>query len=454
LPADNFAESTIHPDVRNSREPNDSSKSRRPLVFRFPGSNRDTEISGVEPLQTKSNYYIGGDPAQWRTNVTNYAKLRYHDMYPGIDLLFHGERAAVEYDFIVAPGADPREIRMRIAGADGPVHLVAGAVEVPVGGAALRFSSPEVFQLRDGRRERVRGRFVKLGAKTLGFRIAAYDRTRPLVIDPTLSYATFLSGSQESNPVGVAADSAGEIYVAGSTLAIDFPVAAAYQSANGGTENAYISKISSSGTSLVFSTYIGGNSFDTGAGLALDTQNNAYLLGNTTSSNFPTTTGAFRTACPTGALCSAPVVAKFSPTGALIFSTLLSPGANGAAIAVDALGNTYITGAINFPGLDLVNAFEPQYQGITSTSTGNGFVQELNASGTALVYSTYLAGVPGSDGIVNTIGLGIAVDSSGSAYVTGKSISDAERQSRAVRGKIHAQRIRFDLCRIDFGKRD
>jgi hypothetical protein len=204
-------------------------------------------------------------------------------------------------------------------------------------------------------------------------------------------------------------------------MATDFPTAAAFQPQDAGYESAYISKIGANGTSLVFSTYIGGSGFDTGAGLAVDSQNNAYLLGNTGSANFPTTPGAFRTACPSQPACSGPFVAKFSPSGSLIFSTTLSIGAIGKAIAVDGIGNTYITGGMNFPGLDLVNAFEPQYQGAVSSSTGNGFVQELNSSGTALVYSTYLAGVPGTDGIVNTLGTGIAVDSSGSAYVTGNS---------------------------------
>jgi len=391
------------------------------LSLTFPGADSKPEINGLDALETKSNYYLGADPSKWLTNVPNYGKLRYHDLYRGIDLIFHGEHGGLEYDFVVGPGADPGKIRMKVEGASGQIRLSSGTVQIPMGSGKLHFARPEIFQLRNGRRESVRGNFVLLGPKTLGFHIDSYDRALPLVIDPTLSYATFLSGSQESPPVGVAVDPAGEIYVAGSTMATDFPTAAPFQAKNGGYENAFLSKISTSGTSLVFSTYIGGNGFDTGAGLALDSQNDAYLLGNTGSANFPTTSGSFRTACPSLPACSAPFVSKFSPTGSLIFSTLLSVGANGKAIAVDRLGNAYVTGAIDFPGLDLVNPFEPQYQGIVSTSTGDGFVQELNSSGTALVYSTYLAGVPGTDGLVNTIGLGIAVDANGSAYVTGNS---------------------------------
>jgi len=391
------------------------------IAVSFPGASPHPELVGSDLQSTISNYYLGPDPAEWHTGVANYGKLSYHNLYPGIDAVFHGDRSKLEYDFVVAPGADPRKIKIRIEGSVGPIRLSLGGVEIPTQSEKLRFGSPEIFQIRDGRRERVRGAFVPLGPQTLGLRIGAYDHSLPLVIDPTLSYGTFLSGTQDSTPVGVAANAAGEIYVAGSTMATDFPTAAAFQPNLAGYESAYISKISASGTSLVFSTYIGGSGFDTGAGLAIDSQNNAYLLGNTSSANFPTTHGAFRTACPAQPACSGPFVAKFSPSGLLIFSTLLSVGANGKAIAVDALGNSYITGGMNFPGLDLVNAFEPQYQGAVSTSTGDGFVQELNSSGTALVYSTYLAGVPGTDGIVNTLGTGIAVDSKGSAYVTGNS---------------------------------
>ena len=399
----------------------ESSSAVSPISLTFPGASRDSQIDGLDVLETKTNYYLGQDPSKWLRNVPNFGRIRYRNLYEDIDLVFHGERGGMEYDFLVAPGADPGKIRIKVQGASRPIRLASGAVEIAMGNGELQFAPPEIFQVRNGKRESIRGRIVRTARNTLGFHITAYDHALPLIIDPVLTYATFLSGSQDTEPVGIAVDSAGEIYVAGTTMATDFPTSAAVQPANGGYENAFLSKISASGTSLVFSTYIGGNAFDTGAALALDSQGNAFLLGNTTSDNFATSTGSFRTACPPSPSCSAPFLSKFGPTGSLIFSTLLSVGAVGKGIAVDKLGNAYITGIIDFPGLDLVNAFEPQYQGQVSSSTGGGFVQELNASGTALVYSTYLAGVPGTDGIVNTIATGIAVDANGSAYVTGTS---------------------------------
>ncbi len=393
------------------------------LQVNFLGAPSQPQLEGLDPLPTKTNYYMGRDPSLWHTNIANYASVRYHEVYPGIDLLFHGKRGHLEYDFVVAPGADPGVIQMEIRGAR-RVRLSAGAVLLETSASRLRFERPLLYQERNGKREYVGGEFVLLGANRVGFRVGRYDRSRPLIIDPVLSYGTFLSGSNSTRPAGIAVNSAGEIYVAGSTFATDFPTASAAQGQNGGYEDAFVAKISSTGTTLVFSTYLGGNNFDDARGIALDPLGNAYLLGVANSSNFPTTPGSFRTSCPANfPSCSAPFVAKFGPTGMLDYSTLLSPGANAKAIAVDSQGSTYVTGGIGSNTLDVVNAFQSQYQGISSTSTGNAFVQKLDPTGSTLIYSTYLAPVGGPSSVQETMGLGIAVDASGSAHVTGRSTS-------------------------------
>jgi hypothetical protein len=371
------------------------------LAFRFSGASPRSEIEALDPLPARTNYYIGRDPSRWHTNVANYGRVRYHELYRGIDLVFHGEQGVMEYDFIVAPGADPKRIKLNVRGSRG-MRLSSGSLifKTPVG--ELRFAKPDVYQKKNGIRTNIRGRFVILAPSTIGFRVGPYDHSIPLIVDPVLTYATLL-GDGTPGIAKVAVDSTGEIYLAGSS-----------------SLGVYVAKISSTGTSLVFSTFVGGTSIQTAVGLALDTNANAYVLGTTNSPDFATTPGSFRTVCPASIPgCSAPFVAKFGPTGTLDYSTLLSPGANARAIAVDNQGNTYITGGMDGPGLDAVNAFEPQYQGMLCSVCGNAFVQELNSSGTALVYSTYLAGAAGPNVAEKAIGVGIAVDSNGSAYVTG-----------------------------------
>jgi hypothetical protein len=403
----------------NGKSGDQARRTSTTVRFGFLDANATPHLESSEPLPTKTNYYLGNDPSAWRTNIANYREVRYRELYSGIDLLFHGKQGRLEYDFIVAPGKDVKQIQMDMSGA-GRVRIFHGDLILQTTGGELKFAAPVLYQERDGERRTVKGQFVLLGSGRVGFRAGRYDHTLPLVIDPVLTYSTFLTGSNETTPSGIAVDSAGEIFVAGTTFASDFPLSNPVQPTFGGSTDAFVSKISTSGTTLVYSTFFGGNNFDSAAGIAIDSTGNAYVAGNAGSTNLPTTPGAFHTSCPNSAIsCGAPFAAKFGPSGNLIYSTYLSAGAGVRAMAIDAQGSVYVTGGVSSNSLDVVNAFESQYQGLVSTSTGDAFVQKLSPDGSALVYSTYLAPIV-QGGNQQTGGVGIAVDASGSAYVTGQ----------------------------------
>jgi hypothetical protein len=395
----------------------DPQRSGRPVTVRFgfSGSNPSAILEPVGLTRTATNYYVGRNSSSWRLGVPSYEEVRYLQLFPGVDAIFRGTWGRLEYDFVLAPGADARAIKMDIGGLK--ARVAQGWLFVETDAGILKFAPPTIYQDQSGQREYVRGGFVLIDRHRVGFKIGAYDHRRPLTIDPVLSYSTYLTGSNDTTPAAVSADLTGEIYVTGGTFATDFPVTSG---TFGGSEDVFVSKISAAGTTLVFSTYLGGAGFDTANGMVVDRQGYAYIVGNTGSSNFPTTPGAFRTACPSNFLsCNAPFVAKFDPTGTMIYSTLLSVGANARAIGLDAQGSAYIAGDVSGNILDVVNPFESTYQGIVSTSAINAFLQKLDASGSSLLYGTYLAPTSGASGIVNTTAVGIAVDTNGSAYVTG-----------------------------------
>jgi hypothetical protein len=369
------------------------------LVFSFAGSTPRSRPEAMDLLATKTNYYLGREPSNWHTDIPNFGKVRYAGLYRGIDLIFHGEQGSLEYDFVVAAGADPDKIRMRIGGAL-KLAVSSGSLGIQTRDGEVRLARPAAYQERNGIRTEVESEFRLLGNHLVTFRVGQYDHSLPLVIDPVLDFSSVLALQQYTQPAAVALDSGGDIYVAANV---------------GGGGQPFLIKIDASRTSVDFTTFIDGSV----TALAVDTNGYAYLLGNA-NSGFPTSPGAFRTTCPaTITDCGAPYVTKFDASGTAVYSTYLSPGANARALAVDQNGNTYITGGMQGPGLDIVNAFEPAYQGMSCSECDNAFVQELNSTGTALVYSTYLAAASGPNGVQNTIAVGIAVDSNGSAYVTG-----------------------------------
>jgi len=387
------------------------------LHMQLVGSNPASAVSGLDEMPGKSNYFIGNDPKKWQTNVANYAKVRYRRVYPGVDLVYYGNPGQLEYDFVVAPGADPSSIRLKFRGAgrlkiDDNGDLVLGA-----DGEQVRLQKPQVYQEASGTRRAVEGRYWIAGANTISFRVADYDRSKPLIVDPVLVYSTYLGGSGDDSGTSIAVDSSGNAYVTGYTSSIDFPTMNPLQptyAGGSGSLDVFVAKLNSTGSALVYSTYLGGSNYDSGTSIAVDSSGNAYVTGYTYSTDFPTMNALQGTTAGSGDV----FVAKLNPTGsALVYSTYLGGSGidYGYGIAADASGNAYVTGftcSTNFP---TANAEQAASGGRLNSlpPCGDVFVTKLNATGTALVYSTYLGG-SGDDA-----GRGIVVDSSGNAYVTG-----------------------------------
>src|SRR5437867_427113 len=405
------------------------------LRMRLEGANRSPMAHGVAPLPGVVNYFIGNDPKKWRTHIPTYEKVEYKNIYPGIDVVYYGNQGKLEYDFIVSPGADPNQIKLAFEGAENPRLADNGDVTLTVSGADLYLKKPLVYQQDEkGRKQLVAGNNILLATDSprawdplhspeqrvpftphVAIQVASYDRSRPLVIDPVLAYSTHLGGSGGDQGFGVAVDAVGNAYVTGFAGSSDFPTTAgAFQTAFGGGEaDAFVTKLNPTGSALVYTTYLGGDGFDQGHGIAVDATGNAYVTGLTFSTNFPTTPGAFQT---TPNFASDAFVVKLNAAGtALVYSTYLGGDGfdQGQGIAVDAEGNAYATGgtsSTNFP--TTTGAFRTTFGG-----RSDAFVTKLNGDGSALVYSTYLGGFSSDRGNA------IAVDATGNAYVTGLTFS-------------------------------
>jgi hypothetical protein len=398
------------------------------LRMKLRKANPAAAITGLDELSGTSNYFIGNDPAKWRSHVPTYAKVRYEGIYSGIDLDYYGNQRQLEYDFIVAPGADPRRIAFDVRGAKRIRQDANGGLVFKVGGNEIRWQRPVVYQEKDGAKQLVAANYAITDTNRVRFEVADYDASRPLYIDP-LIYSTYLGGTGNDYGYGIAVDSAGNAYVAGQAFSTDFPTTAgALQTicGNGGRGcykygTAFIAKLNPEGSALAYSTYLGGTGNDYGYGIAVDSAGNAYVTGQTFSANFPTTPGAFQRVCQRP--CSGhgnAFVTKLNPAGSkLVFSTYLGgSGADwGGTIAVDDAGSAYLTGATSSPNFPTTPGAFQTVCGDVGCALGDAFLTKLNPTGTALVYSTYLGG---SD---IDYGRGIAVDSAGNAYVTGGTIS-------------------------------
>jgi hypothetical protein len=379
------------------------------LRMELAGANPAPRVTGAEELPGKTNYFIGNNPAQWRTNVPTYAKVKYASVYPGVDLVYYGNQGQLEYDFVVAPGADPKQVRLKFRGVGKLRVDEKGDLLLGSRGEEVRFEKPVVYQEVGGRKTPVEGSYVLASTNQIGFRLGEYDHGKPLVIDPLLVYSSYLGGSGGDQGNSIAVDASGNAYVTGLTDSTNFPTANALQSTNSsGTYDAFVTKINPAGSALIYSTYLGGNGLDDGTGIAVDASGNVYVTGRTSSTNFPTAKALQSTLAGEGNA----FVTKINPTGsALVYSTYLggSDYDSGNGIALDASGNAYVTGAAsstNFP--TTADAFQTAIAG-----SENAFISKINATGSALVYSTYLGGNEDDSGNA------IAVDASGNAYVTG-----------------------------------
>ena len=457
-----------------------SGKAKTLRVKLASGSNK-TRVEGLEPTGSKSNYFIGNDPREWRTDVPTFSQVAQRDIYPGIDAVFYGNQRQLEYDFKVAPQADPGQIKLSFDGADKLELNEQGDLLIGLMDDQLMMRKPVTYQLVNGQRQLIETSF-SIRNLAVGFEVSDYDHNLPLVIDPVVDYSTYFGGSGTDIGYGITVDRMGFVYITGQTGSLNYPTLNPYQAMRDGATDAFVTKINPKGNTVVFSTYFGGrNPGDRGSSIAVDQAGNIYLAGETNSLNFPTANAAnpifrgnvdafvtkfniegnvllystflggsfsdiafgiavdrFDNAYVTGRTLSANFavknamqatlkgqqdvfVAKFSPDGEAIYSTYLGGELSqttgrdeeaGYGIAVDALQNAYITGFTTSPGFPTVGAIQPNFGGVEDV-----FVAKLNAAGSALVYSTFLGGDRAEEAKQ------IALDPLGNAYITGYTFS-------------------------------
>jgi uncharacterized repeat protein (TIGR01451 family) len=412
------------------------------LRMKLAGASASARVTGTDLLPGKTNYFIGNDPTQWHKNVPQFARVQYENIYPGINLVFYGNQGRLEYDFQVAPGADPSQAELEFDGSQ--LELADGNVIAKARSGSVRLDAPRVYQQIEGRQQLVQGRFVMRAANRVGFEIGAYDHSRELIIDPTLTsgFSTYFGGSGDDTLPSVAVDNSQNVFLAGSTTspANTFPQPGGSTTLIGTSANVFVAKLDPTGGSVTYLTFLGGNGVDTNVGLAVDGGGNAYIAGTTTSGisdpthGFPTTgTNAYQSAPAPGSTGASHVyVSVLDSSGAnLRYSSYLSGNGTDIAsgMAIDNKGDLFVTGTTTstdkggttvgdqFPASSLPQA-EPFHS--FSLATNQFFVTKVNTIASSIgsiAYSTYFGGGTPTNGAAQ--GGGIAVDSTGNIYFTG-----------------------------------
>ncbi len=432
--------------VTSRTAPDSSTAVRMETVgMKLAGANPRAMIGAVDRLSGESNYLLGNNPAKWRSGVPQFARVRYENIYPGINLVFYGNQGRLEHDFQVAPGADPTQAELEFDGQRN-LELSGGALVIKSRTGELRLEAPRAYQQIDGREQPVAARFVLRGSNRAGFSVGTYDRSRQLIIDPVLDFSSYFGGSGDELATSVAVDGSGFIYLTGSTDSTNLPFTTGVVQTTLGTTppatNVYVAKLNPAVTPtnpdpIVYVTYLGGNGSDTPAGIAVDGAGNAYVAGTTTSTNFPTTSTAYQT-CSTSNPCTSGAhvfVTALNTTATLLnYSSYLAGNGNESAtgMTVDAAADIYVTGTtsstntgsvdVQFPASAIpapAQAYQPAPKGgplqffvtkVSTTSVGTG----------SIFYSTYFGGgsFNTTTGLIATGG-GIAVDTSLNIYFTG-----------------------------------
>jgi hypothetical protein len=405
------------PAVNGVRQHKNQKDSTAVVHMHLVGANATAALAASGAMPGTSNYFIGKDQSKWRSGVARYARVFYQNVYPGVEMAFHGAGRELEFDFVLAPGANPAPIGFQFSGNRGMKTDDSGDLIISSAAGNVLLRKPVAYQEQNGARQLVHARFVLKAANQISFELGTYDRSRELVIDPSVSYATYLGGVGSDEGLGIAFDNSGNAFVTGETASTNFPI-------TGSTVlrgvDAFVTKISADGKNLIYSTYVGGSGTDSGNGVAVDASGDAFVAGGTTSSDFPTSLGAVQTNFKGSAENA--FAFELNPSGTtLTYSTYLGgTGANGdVALGVAAFvssGNSFVyvvglTSSADFP----INTNPLQ---TCSGGINNGFVTKLTPKGTGasdLIYSTCLA--VGGATVDNA--KAVAVDSSGNAYVTG-----------------------------------
>src|SRR2546421_5779424 len=324
------------------------------MRMRFVGANPAPRIEGSRQLSSRTNYLIGNDPKRWRSGVPNYARVRYQDVYPGVSVDYYGTQGQLEYDLTVDPGVDPKVIELDCKGADKLKIDGQGNLRLLVAGGEVLLNKPQIYQMaadNPARRRNIAGRYALKAGGHVGFQVGEYDRNLPLIVDPVLSYSTYLGGNGYDAGTAIVVDASGDAYVTGFTRSPNFPhTAGSFQTicgtsgtCNGYFTDAFVTKLTANGQ-VIYSTFLGGSGNDMGKAIVVDASGSAYVAGQTFSSDFPTTAGAFnRSYRGAGDI----FVAKVNPGGtSLQYSTYLGGSGtdNAEGIAVDSAGNAYLTG--------------------------------------------------------------------------------------------------------------
>ena len=392
------------------------------LRMKFVGANLNPTVQGANRLPSRTNYYIGNNSKRWREGINNYGSVHYSDLYPGIDLIYYGNQNQLEYDFNVAPGADASRIKLAFEGAKRVSIDANGDLLLETSQGTVRQHRPFVYQELETGRKEIPSRYLLHSTHSVGFEIAPYDKTRKLIIDPVLSYSTFLGGNNNDVGYGIAVDAGGNAYVVGITNSLNFPTTpGAYSTTfndvqpHFGGGDVFVSKLDPTGTSLVYSTYIGGSDYDDGRSIAVDQSGNAYIAGATLSGDFPTLNAFQPNFAGNGNLDG--FVTKLNPAGsALVYSTYLGGASPESAhgIAINTSGNAYVVGVTSSADFPVKNALK-SIKGLNDLA--DGFVSVFSPEGDELVYSTYVGGTDRDE--VHAV----ALDSANNVYITGATLS-------------------------------
>ena len=413
-----FTSDSIFFDLKRyvGREDNDTAdRNNERLLFSidFLGANKNPSIEARDKTDSIINYLMGDNPDNWHTGMPTYKQLVYSEIYPSIDLILYSKEGALEYDFIVNPGASTAVIAMACTGVNG-LMLEGDDLVISTAFGDIKQTKPYIYQEIGGHAVEIDGGFKQIDDRTYGFEAAAYDTRYPLIIDPSLEYSTYLGGNGYDFGWSVAIDDSGCTYITGYTMSSDFPIDNPYQGIISGITDAFVTKLSSTGNAIIYSTFFGGIGNESVRSIVVDNSGCAYVLGTTSSPDFPTN-NPYQASL--GGSQDA-FVTKFSPSGeTTIYSTYLGGNSTadndqGRSIAIDDSGCAYVTGSTDSDSFPTNNPYQSTRGGST-----DAFVTKLSATGNTIVYSTYLGGDS------TEWGRGIAVDNSGAAYIAGYTYS-------------------------------